>query len=103
MHACALPTASCPSASAPTPDLLDAEWERDPETLAREYTRVTDGAVTVEDSRVTLLREAWTAPRAPSAVLDVEREDDVWTSSGRAGSSAAAARGHQEFSPELCV
>jgi len=87
-------------------DSLDAEWERDPETLAREYTRVTDGAVTVEDGRVTLLRDSLEddSVRAERYVLDVERQDDVWALvRAQWEQRCHEQRGHQEFSPDLCV
>ena len=85
---------------------LDADWERDPETLAREYTRVTDGAATVEGGHVTLLRDSLEddSVRAERYVLDLERDDDVWTLvRARWEQRCHAQRGHQEFSPELCV
>jgi hypothetical protein len=85
---------------------LDADWERDPEALAREYTQVTDGAVTVDDKRVTLLRGSLEddSVRAERYLLDVEREDDVWTLvRARWEQRCHEQRGHQEFSPELCV
>jgi hypothetical protein len=85
---------------------LDADWERDPETLAREYTRVTDGAVTVEDGRVTLLRDSLEddSVRAERYVLDLERDGDVWTLvHARWEQRCHEQRGHQEFSPELCL
>jgi len=84
----------------------DADWERDPETLVREYTRLADGAVTVESGRVTLLRDSLEddSVRAERYVLELERDDDVWTLvSARWEQRCHEQRGHQEFSPELCV
>jgi hypothetical protein len=85
---------------------LEADWERDPKALARAYTQVTDGTVTLDDGRVTLLRDSLEddSVRAERYVLDVERANDVWTLvRARWEQRCHEQRGHQEFSPELCV
>jgi hypothetical protein len=87
-------------------EAVDADWERDPEALAREFTQVPDGTVTVADGRVTLLRDSLEddSVRAERYLLELEREGDVWELvSARWEQRCHEQRGHQEFSPELCV
>jgi hypothetical protein len=86
-------------------DSVDADWERDPAALAREFVRA-DGQTTVSDSRVTLLRDSLEddSVRAERYLLDLERDGDVWTlKSARWEQRCHVGRGHQDFSPELCL
>jgi hypothetical protein len=86
-------------------DAVDAGWEHDPAALAREFVGK-DGAVSVNGTEVTLLRDGLEddSVRAERFVLDVEREGDVWSLvAARWEQRCQERRGHQEFSPELCV
>jgi hypothetical protein len=86
-------------------DSVDADWEHDPAALVREYVRAA-GAVTVAGSTATLLRDDLEddSVRAERYVLELEQDGDVWTVvSARWEQRCHDGRGHQEFSPELCV
>jgi hypothetical protein len=86
-------------------DSVDADWERDPAAVAREYVRAA-GAVTVAGSTATLLRDDLEddSVRSERYVLELEQDGDVWTLvSARWEQRCHDGRGHQEFSPELCV
>jgi hypothetical protein len=86
-------------------DSVDADWERDPAALAREFVGK-DGTVSVDGNRVTLLRDGLEddSVRAERFVLELEEDGDVWSLvSARREQRCQAGRGHQEFGPELCV
>src|SRR5688500_7108719 len=57
-------------------DAVDEDWERDPEALAREFTQMPGGDVTVEGDRVTLVRDDLEddSVRAERYVLELERD-----------------------------
>lgn len=85
---------------------VDAEFERKPETLVREYLRIEDGTLTVDGPRTTLLRDSLEddSVRAERWLLDLAREGDVWTIvAARWEQRCHEQRGHQEFTPELCI
>ena len=87
-------------------DAVDEEWERDPEALAREYLGELEGEVSVDGSQVTLLREDLQddSVEAERFVLELEPDDERWKLvSARWEQRCHAGRGHQVFSPELCV
>jgi len=87
-------------------EAVDEAWERDPEALAREYLRLEDGVLTVDDSRVTLLRDGLEddSVRAERWVLDLERDGDRWTlAAARWEQRCHQGRGHQDFGNELCL
>ena len=86
-------------------DGVDADWERDPSALAREYVRA-DGEVSVDGPRVTVLRDGLEddSVRAKRYVLELERDGEIWKLvSARRDQRCQVQRGHQEFSPALCV
>jgi hypothetical protein len=85
---------------------VDAEFETDPEALVREYLRVEDGEVTVDGPRTTLLRDILEddSVRAERWLLDLSRDGDVWTIvAARWEQRCHENRGHQAYSPELCI
>jgi hypothetical protein len=85
---------------------VDAEYEQKPETLVREYLGVADGELTVEGPRATLLRDSLEddSVRAERWLLDVAKDGDTWTIvAARWEQRCHQNRGHQEFTPELCV
>jgi hypothetical protein len=85
---------------------VDADFETDQEALVREYLRVEDGEVTVGGPRTTLLRDSLEddSVRAERWLLDLAREGDVWTIvAARWEQRCHEQRGHQAFSPELCI
>jgi Tfp pilus assembly protein PilP len=85
---------------------VDEDWEREPEALAREYLGVEDGTVTMAGPRLTLLRDSLEddSVRAERYVLELEQDDDVWELvSARWEQRCHLMRGHQEFTPELCL
>ena len=87
-------------------DAVDEEWERDPEALAREYLGELEGEVSVDGSQVTLLREDLQddSVEAERFVLELEPDDERWKLvSARWEQRCHAGRGHQVFSPELCI
>ena len=87
-------------------DSVDADWERDPAALAREFVRAQGGTTTVEGETVTLLRDSLEddSVRAERYLLDRERDGDVWAlNSARWEQRCHVGRGHQDFSPELCI
>jgi hypothetical protein len=85
---------------------VDAIWEREPEALVREYLGVDDGEVTVDGPRTTLLRDSLEddSVRAERWLLDLAQEDETWTIvAARWEQRCHENRGHQDFSPELCI
>jgi hypothetical protein len=85
---------------------VDAAFERKPETLVREYLRLTDGTLTVEGPRATLLRDSLEddSVRAERWLLDVAKDGDAWTIvAARWEQRCHEQRGHQTFTPELCL
>ena len=87
-------------------DSVDADWERDPAALAHEYTRAHDGDVSVDGTRVTVVRDGLEddSVRAERFTLQLAREGDVWALvSARRDQRCQEGRGHQQFGPELCV
>jgi hypothetical protein len=82
------------------------EFETDPEALVREFLRVEDGEVTTNGPRTTLLRDSLEddSVRAERWLLDLSRDGDVWTIvAARWEQRCHENRGHQDFSPELCI
>ena len=87
-------------------DAVDEEWERDPEALAREYLGGLEGEVSLDGTQVTLLRDDLQddSVEAERFVLELEQNDESWKLvSARWEQRCHAGRGHQVFSPELCV
>jgi hypothetical protein len=87
-------------------EAVDEDWERDPEALAREYLGELEGEVSVDGSQVTLLREDLQddSVEAERFVLELEPDDERWKLvSARWEQRCHAGRGHQVFSPELCI
>jgi len=85
---------------------VDEEFEADPEALVREYLRVDDGEVTTDGPRTTLLRDSLEddSVRAERWLLDLAREGETWTiAAARWEQRCHENRGHQAFSPELCI
>jgi ABC-type glycerol-3-phosphate transport system substrate-binding protein len=95
---------------------VDEDWERAPGELAREFVQppaATGGpespAVTVSgpaDQQVTVTLEglADDSVAALRYVLELEEHDGHWSLvSARWEQRCQALRGHQDFSPELCV
>lgn len=85
---------------------VDVAFEREPQMLVREYLRIEDGTLTVQGPRATLLRDSLEddSIRAERWLLDVAKDGDVWTIvSARWEQRCHEQRGHQTFSPELCV
>ena len=87
-------------------DAVDEDWERDPEALAREYLGELEGEVSVDGSKVTLLREDLQddSVEAERFVLELEPDGERWKLvSARWEQRCHAGRGHQAFSPALCI
>jgi hypothetical protein len=85
---------------------VEADFETDEEALVREYLGVEDGEVTVDGPRTTLLRDSLEddSVRAERWLLDLAREGDVWMIvAARWEQRCHEQRGHQEFTPELCI
>jgi hypothetical protein len=95
---------------------VEEDWERDPDELAREYARPPEEpggpespTVTVSelaDQQVTVTLEglADDSVAAERYVLELEEHDGHWSlASARWEQRCQPMRGHQEFSPELCV
>lgn len=85
---------------------VDEEFEADPEALVREYLRVEDGEVTTDGPRATLLRDSLEddSVRAERWLFDLAREGDTWSIvAARWEQRCHENRGHQAFSPELCI
>jgi hypothetical protein len=87
-------------------DATDADWERDPEELAREFLRVADSDAEVDGSRVFVTRDNLEddSIRAERWVLELEPDGERWRLVGaRWEQQCHVGRGHQAFSAELCV
>ena len=85
---------------------VDEEWERDPAALAREYLGDDEGETSVEGRQVTVLRDGLEddSIRAERWVLELERQGDGWELvAARWEQRCHVRRGHQGFSPELCL
>jgi hypothetical protein len=85
---------------------VEADFETDQEALVREFLRIEDGEVTTAGPRTTLLRNNLEddSVSAERWLLDLARERDVWVIvAARWEQRCHQNRGHQEFSPELCV
>ena len=85
---------------------VNEEWERDPAALAREYLGGGEGEITVDGRQVTLLRDGLEddSIRAERWVLELEREGGGWELvAARWEQRCHVGRGHQGFSPELCL
>ena len=86
-------------------DATEGGWRLDPGQLALEFTQ-SSGRVTVEGDRVTVLRDDLEddSVRAERYVLELRPDGDEWRlDSARWEQRCHVGRGHQEFSPELCV
>ena len=82
------------------------DWQLDPERVALEFTRVPNGDITVDGDRVTVLRGNLEddSVRAERYVLELRRDGDEWrVDSARWEQRCHEGRGHQGFSPALCV
>ena len=86
-------------------DATEGGWRLDPGQLALEFTQ-SSGRVTVEGDRVTVLRDDLEddSVRAERYVLELRPDGDEWRlDSARWEQRCHVGRGHQEFSPELCL
>jgi len=87
-------------------EAVDEDWESDPEALAREFLQRDEGETSVDGDRVTILHDGLEddSIRAERWVLELVRDEDVWQLvSARWEQRCHADRGHQVFSPELCL
>jgi len=87
-------------------DTVEDDWQLDPERVALEFTKAPSGEVTVDGDRVTVLRDDLEddSVRAERYVLELRRDGDEWrVDSARWEQRCHVGRGHQEFTPELCV
>jgi hypothetical protein len=87
-------------------DATEGNWKQDPEQLALEFTQVHGAEATVEGAEVTLLRDDLEddSVRAERYVLHVRPEGDEWRLvSAQWEQQCHQNRGHQDFSPALCV
>jgi hypothetical protein len=97
---------------------VDEDWERDPQALAREYTRLQEtGAESApEEPKISLSEldgDTLTVTRdgladdsvaAERYVLELEQDGDTWSLvSARWEQRCQAMRGHEEFGPGLCL
>jgi hypothetical protein len=94
---------------------VDEDWEREPEALAAEYTQLAETAgapeepavrMAVDGSAVTVTRSgiADDSVAAERYVLELDEDDGRWSLvSARWEQRCQPMRGHQQFSPELCV
>jgi len=85
---------------------VDEPWERDPAAVAREFARLPAAAVTVDGRHVTVLKDGLEddSVRALRYELELEQGDDVWTvAAANWAQRCHEQRGHQQFSPALCV
>jgi hypothetical protein len=85
---------------------VDEEFETDPEALVREYLRVEDGEMTTDGPRTTLLRDSLEddSVRAERWLLDLAQDGETWSIvAARWEQRCHENRGHQSFSPELCI
>lgn len=87
-------------------DAVDEAWERIPEGVAREFLTIENGATTFDGGTVVVLRDDLQddSIRAERWVLRVERTGQRWQlASARWEQRCHRGRGHQDFSPELCL
>ena len=87
-------------------DTVDGDWQLDPARVALEFTQAPSGDVTVDGDHVTVLRGNLEddSVRAERYVLELRQDGDEWrVDSARWEQRCHVGRGHQEFSPELCV
>jgi hypothetical protein len=94
---------------------VDADWEREPRALAAEYTQLAETAGAPEEPAVAMAvdGQAVTVTRSRLAddsvaderyVLELDEHDGHWSlASARWEQRCQPMRGHQQFSPELCV
>jgi hypothetical protein len=97
-------------------EAVDEEWERDPVGLAQAFLRMAPAEPTSPEEPsvafinqgplVTVVREGIPddSVRAERYVLELDEDDGHWTLvSARWAQRCHDGRGHQDFSPELCV
>jgi hypothetical protein len=85
---------------------VDEEWERIPEGVAREFLNLADGRTTFDGSTVVFLRDDLQddSIRAERWVLELEQQGEEWELvAARWEQRCHVGRGHQDFSPELCL
>jgi hypothetical protein len=97
---------------------VDEDWESDPQAVARQYTQLEETGTEpapeeptvslseLDDGRLTVTRDglADDSVAAERYVLELEQDGDTWSLvSARWEQRCQAMRGHQEFSPELCL
>jgi ABC-type glycerol-3-phosphate transport system substrate-binding protein len=94
---------------------VDEDWERAPGTLAAEYTQLAETSggpeepavrMAVDGDAVTVTRTglADDSVAAERYVLELDEDDGRWSlGSARWEQRCQPMRGHQQFSPELCV
>jgi len=77
-------------------DAVDEEWERDPVALAHEFTQAHDAEVSVDGTRVTVLRDGLEddSVRAERFTLELARDGDVVLIAGKGAEQG------QEFATE---
>ena len=85
---------------------VEKEWERDPAALAREYLGREQAETSVQGTQVTVSRDDLQddSVRAERWVLELEQRGEEWELVGaRWEQRCHVGRGHQDFSPELCL
>jgi len=87
-------------------EIVNREWERDPEGVAREYLQMEEGDASLDGSMMTILRDGLEddSIRAERWILELEPLGDRWQLvSARWEQRCHPGRGHVTFSPERCI
>lgn len=87
-------------------ETVDAEWERAPDSVVREYLGLDFGTVTVAGTEAVLLRENLEddSVQAERWVVELERDGEAWTvARARWQQRCHRGRGQQDFGNELCL